>query len=188
MRRAGEAARHRRRSLRPALAQGLRSGAAQLYVQQPHRRHLGHGRRSGQWCTRRRRRVPSGEHHRIGARQALDLPAKLLETTTGDLTIHCSDTLHRAYPPSAHRARSSTRASRCRRCPATKSRQTRVTAGSPQRVDRRAGADRRIGQPRRQQPVRAPQRLTASSPRVLDLGDRFRRGRNLVSPLLRRRP
>ena len=28
--------------------------------------------------------------------------AKLLETTTGDLTIHCSDTLHRAYPPSAH--------------------------------------------------------------------------------------
>ena len=32
----------------------------------------------------------------------LDLPAKLLETTTGDLTIHCSDTLHRAYPPSAH--------------------------------------------------------------------------------------
>ncbi|MEM8708083.1 MAG: phytanoyl-CoA dioxygenase family protein [Actinomycetota bacterium] len=32
----------------------------------------------------------------------LDLPAKLLETTTGDLTVHCSDTLHRAYPPSAH--------------------------------------------------------------------------------------
>ncbi|MEO0493372.1 MAG: phytanoyl-CoA dioxygenase family protein, partial [Actinomycetota bacterium] len=32
----------------------------------------------------------------------LDLPARLLETTTGDLTVHCSDTLHRAYPPSAH--------------------------------------------------------------------------------------
>lgn len=32
----------------------------------------------------------------------LDLPSRLLETTTGDLTVHCSDTLHRAYPPSAH--------------------------------------------------------------------------------------
>ncbi len=29
----------------------------------------------------------------------LDLPAKLLETATGDVTVHCSDTLHRAYPP-----------------------------------------------------------------------------------------
>ena len=118
----------------------------------------------------------------------LDLPAKLLETTTGDLTIHCSDTLHRAYPPSAHpqgrlHELHAAAAARRRSCgkPA-------LQPGSPQRVDRRAGADRRIGQPRRQQPVRAPQRLTASSPRVLDLGDRFRRGRNLVSPLLRRRP
>ena len=32
----------------------------------------------------------------------LDLPSRLLETTTGDLTVHCSDTMHRAYPPSAH--------------------------------------------------------------------------------------
>lgn len=32
----------------------------------------------------------------------LDLPSRLLETTTGDLTIHCSDTLHRAYPPTRH--------------------------------------------------------------------------------------
>ncbi|MEM9464551.1 MAG: phytanoyl-CoA dioxygenase family protein [Actinomycetota bacterium] len=32
----------------------------------------------------------------------LDLPSRLLETTTGDITVHCSDTLHRAYPPSAH--------------------------------------------------------------------------------------
>ena len=32
----------------------------------------------------------------------LDLPSRLLETATGDLTVHCSDTLHRAYPPSAH--------------------------------------------------------------------------------------
>jgi ectoine hydroxylase-related dioxygenase (phytanoyl-CoA dioxygenase family) len=32
----------------------------------------------------------------------LDLPSRLLETTTGDFTVHCSDTLHRAYPPSAH--------------------------------------------------------------------------------------
>ena len=29
----------------------------------------------------------------------LDLPAKMLETGTGDVTVHCSDTLHRAYPP-----------------------------------------------------------------------------------------
>jgi hypothetical protein len=29
----------------------------------------------------------------------LDLPAKMLETQTGDVTVHCSDTLHRAYPP-----------------------------------------------------------------------------------------
>lgn len=29
----------------------------------------------------------------------LDLPAKMLETRTGDVTVHCSDTLHRAYPP-----------------------------------------------------------------------------------------
>lgn len=31
----------------------------------------------------------------------LDLPSRLLETATGDVTVHCSDTLHRAYPPSA---------------------------------------------------------------------------------------
>jgi hypothetical protein len=29
----------------------------------------------------------------------LDLRPKLLETSTGDVTVHCSDTLHRAYPP-----------------------------------------------------------------------------------------
>jgi hypothetical protein len=29
----------------------------------------------------------------------LDLQPVLLETSTGDVTIHCSDTLHRAYPP-----------------------------------------------------------------------------------------
>ena len=29
----------------------------------------------------------------------LDLPARMLETATGDVTIHCSDTLHRAHPP-----------------------------------------------------------------------------------------
>ena len=29
----------------------------------------------------------------------LDLPSRLLETRTGDVTVHCSDTLHRAYPP-----------------------------------------------------------------------------------------
>lgn len=31
----------------------------------------------------------------------LDLPKILLETEVGDLTVHCSDTLHRAYPPVA---------------------------------------------------------------------------------------
>lgn len=29
----------------------------------------------------------------------LDLPARMLETKTGDVTVHCSDTLHRAHPP-----------------------------------------------------------------------------------------
>jgi hypothetical protein len=29
----------------------------------------------------------------------LDLPARMLETQTGDVTVHCSDTLHRAHPP-----------------------------------------------------------------------------------------
>jgi len=29
----------------------------------------------------------------------LDLRPRLLETVTGDVTVHCSDTLHRAYPP-----------------------------------------------------------------------------------------
>jgi len=34
-----------------------------------------------------------------GRDRHLDLPARKLETQTGDVTIHCSDTLHRAYPP-----------------------------------------------------------------------------------------
>jgi hypothetical protein len=29
----------------------------------------------------------------------LDLEPRMLETTTGDVTVHCSDTLHRAHPP-----------------------------------------------------------------------------------------
>lgn len=29
----------------------------------------------------------------------LDLQPRMLETTTGDITVHCSDTLHRAHPP-----------------------------------------------------------------------------------------
>ncbi len=32
--------------------------------------------------------------------RTLDLKSRLLETDVGDLTVHCSDTLHRAYPPS----------------------------------------------------------------------------------------
>lgn len=34
-----------------------------------------------------------------GKDDSLDLPALKLVTQTGDLTVHCSDTLHRAYPP-----------------------------------------------------------------------------------------
>jgi len=34
-----------------------------------------------------------------GRDRHLDLQPRLLETRTGDVTIHCSDTLHRAYPP-----------------------------------------------------------------------------------------
>jgi Phytanoyl-CoA dioxygenase (PhyH) len=34
-----------------------------------------------------------------GKDDSLDLPSIKLVTQTGDLTVHCSDTLHRAYPP-----------------------------------------------------------------------------------------
>jgi hypothetical protein len=34
-----------------------------------------------------------------GKDKSLDLPAIKLATQTGDLTVHCSDTLHRAHPP-----------------------------------------------------------------------------------------
>ena len=34
-----------------------------------------------------------------GRDPGLDLVAKMLETQTGDVTVHCSDTLHRAHPP-----------------------------------------------------------------------------------------
>ena len=34
-----------------------------------------------------------------GCDRGLDLGAKMLETQVGDVTVHCSDTLHRAYPP-----------------------------------------------------------------------------------------
>lgn len=42
--------------------------------------------------------------HRINTTSAgldprLDLAPRKLETATGDVTVHCSDTLHRAYPP-----------------------------------------------------------------------------------------
>jgi len=36
-----------------------------------------------------------------GKDDSLDLPVIKLATQTGDLTVHCSDTLHRAYPPTA---------------------------------------------------------------------------------------
>ena len=29
----------------------------------------------------------------------MDMAPRMLETTTGDVTVHCSDTLHRAHPP-----------------------------------------------------------------------------------------
>lgn len=32
----------------------------------------------------------------------LDLAPRMLETATGDVTVHCSDTLHRAHPPIDH--------------------------------------------------------------------------------------
>jgi len=34
-----------------------------------------------------------------GRDPALDLRPRVLETRTGDVTVHCSDTLHRAFPP-----------------------------------------------------------------------------------------
>jgi hypothetical protein len=34
-----------------------------------------------------------------GRDRLLDLPPRMLETRAGDVTVHCSDTLHRAHPP-----------------------------------------------------------------------------------------
>ena len=34
-----------------------------------------------------------------GLDPVMDMPARMLETRTGDVTVHCSDTLHRAHPP-----------------------------------------------------------------------------------------
>jgi hypothetical protein len=34
-----------------------------------------------------------------GRDRQLDLQPVMLETRTGDVTVHCSDTLHRAHPP-----------------------------------------------------------------------------------------
>ncbi|HUA95169.1 MAG TPA: phytanoyl-CoA dioxygenase family protein [Acidimicrobiales bacterium] len=34
-----------------------------------------------------------------GRDPSLDLQPRMLETSTGDVTVHCSDTLHRAHPP-----------------------------------------------------------------------------------------
>lgn len=34
-----------------------------------------------------------------GRDPSLDLRPRMIETTTGDVTVHCSDTLHRAHPP-----------------------------------------------------------------------------------------
>ncbi|MEP4148317.1 MAG: phytanoyl-CoA dioxygenase family protein [Halioglobus sp.] len=46
--------------------------------------------------------VPGSQRANIqssGKDDSLDLPAMKLVTQTGDITVHCSDTLHRAYPP-----------------------------------------------------------------------------------------
>jgi hypothetical protein len=37
-----------------------------------------------------------------GRDRHLDLKPRMLETRTGDVTVHCSDTLHRAHPPVDH--------------------------------------------------------------------------------------
>jgi len=37
-----------------------------------------------------------------GRDRRLDLAPRMLETQTGDVTVHCSDTLHRAHPPVEH--------------------------------------------------------------------------------------
>ena len=69
------------------------------YLQRPDVWHLGDGRRPCQ----RRARGDSGQsprqHDGNRPRPQLDLRPRMLETRTGDVTVHCSDTLHRAYPP-----------------------------------------------------------------------------------------
>jgi hypothetical protein len=34
-----------------------------------------------------------------GRDPVMDMAPRMLETKTGDVTVHCSDTLHRAHPP-----------------------------------------------------------------------------------------
>ena len=50
-----------------------------------------------------KRRVVPGSHRAnvqtAGKDDSLDLPAMKLVTQTGGVTVHCSDTLHRAYAP-----------------------------------------------------------------------------------------
>ncbi len=47
--------------------------------------------------------VTAGSHRAntlaAGRDRRIDLPERMLETSTGDVTVHCSDTLHRAHPP-----------------------------------------------------------------------------------------
>jgi hypothetical protein len=37
-----------------------------------------------------------------GPDPVMDMAPRMLETKTGDVTVHCSDTLHRAHPPTEH--------------------------------------------------------------------------------------
>ncbi len=61
---ARQAARHRSRSLRPAVAQGLRPGQAFLHVQRIDLWHLGDRRGSGERCPGCDSRQPPRQHHR----------------------------------------------------------------------------------------------------------------------------
>jgi hypothetical protein len=58
---------------------------------------------TGADCTSGALGVIPGSHRAntmaTGRDPTLDLQPKMLETDTGDVTVHCSDTLHRAHPP-----------------------------------------------------------------------------------------
>ena len=96
-----------------------------------------------------------------GRDRRLDLQPIMLETRTGDVTVHCSDTLHRAHPP-VDRPRKVVYSSFAPAGPARRRRRTRPReAGEASAAEQRAVAHR--GGRQRGQPDSLPSRAGALS-------------------------